>query len=265
MYFRTSLLKVVFYQGKFIMNNIYTICFDGLHNNGKGTQISLLSKQLKDLGVSVLIRRGDGMRKGVGSEPADPFSIWWQENIARMRATGFEGPESMSAATEASNRLNAEISVAKNYFMPHLMKEEGTSTGVILLDRGPISRLFVKRRENPESDFNSIKHFNNCSGRHEIIMPDKIFLLHAPLSVLISRNSDRTSEKSKFNETVLTKYYSDFENVINDLPPEIAQRTLQVDSSTSIEDVNKVVVSQLKEMNIFASIEGQNVHGAERR
>jgi len=80
------------------MQRIFTVCFDGLHNNGKTTQLILLSHQLNKMGIPTLTRRGDGMRKGLGNEATDPESRWWQENIARMRATGFEGPESMAAA-----------------------------------------------------------------------------------------------------------------------------------------------------------------------
>ena len=223
------------------MNNISIVSFDGLHNNGKTTHISLLSEYLKRNNVSVLVRRGDGMRKGEGKEINDPYSEWWKENIGRMRATGFEGHESMAAATEASNRLNGELYVAKNYFMPHLIKSEGTKSGVILLDRGPISRLFVKRREEPNADLNSIATFDNLSGRHEILLPDQIFLFHAPLDILISRNLDRESEKSKFNETVLTKYYDDFERVIANLPDELSKRTERIDSTLPIFEISQLV------------------------
>lgn len=247
------------------MQNIFVISFDGLHNNGKSTQICVLSKQLKDSGISTLIRRGDGMRKGSGSEDGDPESSWWKENITRMRATGFEGPESMAAAAEASNRLNAEIFVARKYCMPHLMQNEGSDTGLILLDRGPISRLFVKRREEPNAGFDSIRFFANRSGRYEILLPDQIFLLHAPLDILISRNCDRTSEKSKFNETVLTKYYADFERTMANLPSEISQRTILIDSTQSITKINKFVRCRISELTGKSIVEGNFLGSPERR
>ncbi len=246
------------------MQNIFIVSFDGLHNNGKGTQIALLSKQLNDSGISTLIRRGDGMRKGTGSEDTDPESSWWKENIARMRATGFEGPESMAAATEASNRLNAEIFVAKNYYMPHLIQKEGRDTGVILLDRGPISRLFVKRREEPKADLDSIRFFENRSGRHEILLPDQIFLLHAPLDVLIGRNSDRTSEKSKFNETILTKYYGDFERTMAALPTELSERTICMDSTKPILEINSFIRARVSKLTGKSIVEGNHSANPER-
>ena len=141
------------------MKEICIINFDGLHGSGKGTQILLLEEQLKNSDVSVLVRRGDGMRSGTGEEVSDPYSLWWQQNILRMRQTGIEGSESMAAATESSNRLNAELYLARKYFLPNLMRSEGNSHGAIILDRGPISRLFVKMREDGEADFDSIKFF----------------------------------------------------------------------------------------------------------
>lgn len=247
------------------MQNIFIVSFDGLHNNGKGTQIALLSKQLNDCGISTLIRRGDGMRKGLGDEDTDPESLWWKENIVRMRATGFEGSESMAAATEASNRLNAEIFVARNYYMPHLMKAEGRDTGIILLDRGPVSRLFVKRREEPNADFDSIRFFVNKAGKHEILLPDQIFLFHAPLGVLIGRNSDKTSEKSKFNATVLTKYYSDFEYTMTTLPAELSERTICIDSTKSILEINSFVRDRVSELTGKSIAEGNFSENPERR
>lgn len=239
------------------MNNIFIISFDGLHNNGKTTQIALLADELKRNNISVLIRRGDGMRKGEGREINDPVSEWWKENIARMRATGFEGPASMAAATEASNRLNSELYVAKNYFMPHMIKDEKSKAGVILLDRGPISRIFVKRREDPTAGLDSIDIFENLSGKHAILLPDKIFLFHAPLDILIARNCDRTSEKSKFNETVLSKYYGDFENVVSNLPDELRARTMQIDSTKSIDEIGQIVRASTLGLIESRTIEGR--------
>ena len=253
-----------FYIVKNNMQNIFIVSFDGLHNNGKGTQITLLSKQLNNSGISTLIRRGDGMRKGIASEAADPESAWWKENISRMRATGFEGHDSMSAATEASNRLNAELFTARYYFMPHLMQSEGRDTGVILLDRGPISRLFVKRREDPEADFETIRFFQNRSGRHEILLPDQIFLLHAPLGVLIGRNTDRTSEKTKFNEIVLTRYYSDFEHTIATLPKLLSDRTTLINSTQSISEINQFARWKVSELIGKKLVEGNSIGSPER-
>jgi thymidylate kinase len=216
------------------------------------------------MGIPTLTRRGDGMRKGLGNEATDPESRWWQENIARMRATGFEGPESMAAATESANRLQRELFVAKNYFMPRLLEKEGKDSGVILLDRGLISRLFVKRREMPEADLESVRDFESSRGKREVIMPDLIFLFHAPLETLLARNLKRdTSGKAAFNETVLTRYYGDFEAIIANLPEEIKKRTVNIDSRQTIEEINRLTTDRVLGL-VNHGKEGQFLTGVER-
>jgi len=229
---------------------------DGLHNNGKSTQLDLLHGYLNEIGVPTLVRRGDGMRRGEDEDLNDPPSVWWQENIARLRATGFEGNASMRAAEEAANRLNREILVARNYFMPQLLAREGKDRGVILLDRGHISRLFVKRREDTEAGFADIGSFE-MSGRRikEVLIPDINFLFHAPLEVLLERNEhrDTTTEKKNFNRTVLTRYYNDFETTIASLPSELQKGLIRIDATKPIEEIHRLIVEHT--MNL---IEGGN-------
>lgn len=235
---------------------IYLIGMDGLHNNGKSTQLGLLHNYLNDRGIPTLVRRGDGMRKGRGEELNDPLSTWWQENITRLRATGFEGDASMRAAEEAANRLNREILVARDYFMLQLLAKEGKDKGVILLDRGHISRLFVKRRENDGAGFAEVNSFETSGGRkREVLVPDINFLFHAPLGVLLERNEhrDTTPDKKEFNRTVLTRYYEDFETTIATLPMELQRGLIRIDATKPIDEVHEVIVEHT--MNL---IEGGN-------
>jgi len=235
---------------------IYLVGMDGLHNNGKSTQLGLLHNYLNDRGIPTLVRRGDGMRKGRGEELNDPFSTWWQENITRLRATGFEGNASMRAAEEAANRLNREILAARDYFMTQLLAKEGKDKGVILLDRGHISRLFVKRRENDGAGFAEVNSFETSGGRkQEVLVPDINFLFHAPLGVLLERNEhrDTTPDKKEFNRTVLTRYYEDFETTIATLPTELQRGLIRIDATKPIDEVHEVIVEHT--MNL---IEGGN-------
>ena len=217
---------------------------DGLHNNGKSTQIALLYKYLTEKGIPVLVRRGDGMRSGVGKDLNDSISIWWQENITRLRATGFEGESSMNAAEEAANRLNREIRVAKEYFMPKLLEAWKKDIGVILLDRGHISRLFVKRREDKEADFESIKFFKGSGNQQEVLIPDITFLFHTSLEVLLDRNDQRetSSDKKDFNRTVLLRYYDDFEDNISRLPDVFCRGLVRIDATKPVEEIHKIIV-----------------------
>lgn len=251
------------------MKNVYVVCADGLHNNGKTTQLALLSERLEQQGIPTLIRRGDGMRKGEGREVTDPESKWWQENIARMRATGFEGPASMKASEESANRLNRELYVCKHYILPQRMQREGRNTGVILLDRGSISRLFVARRENPNAQLEDVRYFTSNNGRQEIVMPDLIFLMHAPLDVLQSRNDgrDKLSGKQAFNDTVLTKFYGDFDSLITNLPIELQQRTVVIDSRNPLQEIHEIMYERTIGLIEASrqSVEGQVANSPERR
>ncbi|MEK7550470.1 MAG: hypothetical protein AAB535_01685 [Patescibacteria group bacterium] len=116
-----------------------------------------------------------------------------------------------------------------------------------------------------DNDLDSIRFFENRSGKHEILLPDQIFLLHAPLDVLIGRNSDRTSEKSKFNETVLTRYYGDFEHTMATLPVELSEKTICVDSTKSILEVNISVRARVSELTGKTIVEGNFSDNPERR
>lgn len=166
--------------------------------------------------------------------------------------------------TEAANRLQRELFVAKNYFMPKLLEKEGKNTGVILLDRGLISRLFVKRREEPQADLESIRYFEGVKGRQEVVIPNLIFLFHAPLETLLARNLERDSSgKAVFNETVLTRYYGDFEATIANLPEEIKRRTVNIDSRQTIEEINRQISGRVLGL-INHGKEGQFASSIER-
>lgn len=118
------------------MAKIYVIGVDGLHNNGKTTQLRLLNENLEKLGIFTIIRRGDGSRKGEGKDEFDAHSDWWLENRPRIMAAGFEGRASQDAATEASDRLNRELALTKNWWMKKELQKNGLDKGVILQDRG---------------------------------------------------------------------------------------------------------------------------------
>lgn len=251
------------------MSKIFVIGVDGLHNNGKTTQLGLLKENLEQRGSFTLIRRGDGSRKGFGEDEFDPVSGWWQENRPRILTTGFEGKASHDAAAEASNRLNRELYLIKNWWMPRELKKRGQETGVILLDRGLISRLFVYRRYRPQAEFEDVKYFSTRGKQREAVIPNIIFLLHAPLGILMARNVERQGEDSKqaFNETILKSYYDDFAQYIGRLPEEIRSRTIVIDSSKTIPEIQQELLENT--LRIIAErefrIEGNSVLRKERK
>lgn len=251
------------------MSKIFVIGIDGLNNSGKTTQLKRLKENLEARGIYTIIRRGDGSRKGDGKEEFDAYSTWWLENRPRIMAAGFEGKASFDAATEASDRLNRELFLTKNWWIERELKKRGLKQGVILQERGLISRLFVYRRWEPQAGFEEVKYFSNRGRREDVVLPDAIFLLHSSLDVLMSRNPSRVDgiPKQTFNETVLGNYYADFESHMAALPKEIRTRTIVVDSSGTIEQVGERLLEATLQLiqQSRSGIEGNISLGAERK
>lgn len=153
--------------------------------------------------------------------------------------------------------------------MPRELKKKGQETGVILLDRGLISRLFVYRRYRPQAESEDVKYFSTRGKQHEAVIPSVIFLLHAPLDILIARNVERQEGDSKqaFNKTILENYYDDFERYIRRLPEEIKSRTIVIDSSKTIPEIQQELLEstlRVIEGREFR-IEGDSIFRKERK
>lgn len=227
---------------------IHTVSLDGLNNNGKTTQISHLKEELGDRDVPVVVRRGDGSRKGTGSSESDPISTWWQENHASINSAGFEGAEADAAARRASRRLMHELFDLKTKDYPVMLQAQNKNKGVILLDRGPVSRLFVARRYNPDVTLEGAYELDD-DIQLEDVMPDNVLVLHAPKEVLITRNPTRKegSAKQDFNSRIINQYYDAFERVLDNLPPQLAERTTIIDSSPATTEVGRIALAQVVE------------------
>ena len=219
---------------------IDVICFDGLHNVGKSTQIELAKRQLGSMGIHSLIRRGDGSRKGLGIVEEDPISEWWQDNYQDIVDTGVEGHKAELAAQMASRRLGQELLHLCNIEYPKLLDEYHIDRGVVLLNRGPISRLFVSRRLKSDS----VPKLYEGDPSYQIA-PDHIFVLHADKETLIKRNETRLEggqQKRDFNANIINKYHNDFSNTLDALPEELAEITTIVDASPDIQSIHFMIM-----------------------
>ncbi len=223
---------------------VSVVSLDGLNNNGKTTQVRYLQNELVARGVSVIVRRGDGSRKGTGSSESDPVSEWWQENFKRINAAGLEGPEAEAAAAFASQRLLHELYELKTKEYPTELEAGNKDKGVVLLDRGPISRLFVARRYDPEVTFEDAFGLEDNLQLEEVI-PDDVLVLHTSKETLLARNDARQEGQAKrdFNRYIISRYYETFERVLDDLPPLLAERTTIIDSGMPIEEVGRAALS----------------------
>lgn len=222
---------------------------DGLNNTGKTTQLNLLRPRLEGLGIFTAVKKGDGSRKGLGLHDHDPLSAWWQRHRQESLAAGTEGGRAERLAAIASQKLLSELVYFKKYDFPGMLSLRGLKRGVVLLDRGHISRLFVSRRFNPDITFTEAIGIEE-SPRLTESLPDRISILHADRATLLSRTEyrDDDTEKKHFNDDVIDRYYDDFEATIFSLPPVLAQRTAIVDATQTIEEVNHSILNSIQEM-----------------
>lgn len=194
---------------------LITIGFDGLHRSGKGTQILLLHRWLKANNCQVVIRRGDGTRKGTGKELQDPFSEWWMKNYDFLhKIDELPSEHKIKRINIASQRLNREIQVA----ISRCFRASSSAIGVLILDRTFVSRLFVLRQylETPILE-NALFVENERTRRMEkLLIPDITFILRARQDTLVSRCNRNAVSDSKHNFRLrnIQENYSLFEDIL---------------------------------------------------
>lgn len=227
---------------------ISVVSLDGLNNNGKTTQVEYLQRELVGRDIPTIVRRGDGSRKGTGLSESDPVSDWWQENYKLINSAGLEGPEAEAAARMASNRLMQELWDLKTDEYPRELKARGEEQGVILLDRGPVSRLFVARRYNPDATFNDAFQMGEDLSPEDIL-PDEILVLHTTKEKLLARNLAREdgAPKQEFNGYIIGRYYDAFERVLDNMPPQLSERMTIIDSGFPVQEVGATALALVME------------------
>lgn len=217
---------------------------DGLNNNGKSTQLRFIKQELIARGIPAVIRKGDGSRKGRGLEEVDPYSEWWQTNHDRIKSIGLDEARAYDAATIANRQLMREVLDLKRHDFPEVLQEQGADKGAILLDRGPISRMFVSRRYKPDVTFAEAMGIEEDPAFTGAI-PERIVVLHAAKHVLLERNESRQEggiEKRAFNRQIISDYYDDFSRLLSNLPPELEERTTILDSDGPVQEVGNTAL-----------------------
>jgi thymidylate kinase len=225
------------------------ISIDGLHNVGKSTQIDLVKRQLGGLGIYSAVMRGDGSRKGLGLTEEDPFSDWWQLKRKEITQVATENFKAEELARETSRKLGRELLDFCQIDCPKKLKEMKTERGVILLNRGPLSRLFVAQRFEKNVSIDSALGYDEDDSLREIL-PDHIFVLQTDKEEILSRNETRIEggqQKRDFNASIIKNYYDDFMFTINNLPKELEKITTIIDASPNIQDLNLIVIKLLLE------------------
>lgn len=222
---------------------------DGLNNTGKTTQLNLLRSRLAAAGITGAVRKGDGSRKGLGLQDYDPESSWWKQHRLEATSAGTDGERAKLLATIASRKLLIELVEFKHNEFPEILALNGANRGVILLDRGHVSRLFVSRRFDRSVALDEAIGITDSPELSESY-PDKINILHATKEALLLRTvyRDDGMDKKQFNDDLITKYYDDFQDTIYNLPQPLKEITSILDASQSIEDVNAQLLHSIEEM-----------------
>lgn len=225
---------------------IYSL--DGLNSTGKSTQLQLLKHELAKQGIISAIRRGDGARKGTGDSEADPSSSWWVYNHPLIAAAGINGPESFRMATLASRRLMDELVQFSIKEFPDMMSKNSASRGVILLDRGPVSRMFVARRYQPNISFAEAMGIVE-NPIYTNVIPKRIAVLNTDIDTINARNATRHDGEAKkiFNNNLVNTRFDEFRSLLDNLPDDLKQITKVVDASPPPEITTEVLLYDLME------------------
>ena len=208
------------------MKDVKIISLDGLNRSGKGTQLSMLKKNLESEAFSVKTIRGDGSREGVGNpEYHDPYSPWWK----RWQDNKQKTPQDWDNAYLV---LNKELEEEVSHF------GQANKAGFILLDRCYISRWFVERQREGSIPFEDVID-------RTYVFPHKYFILEAPKDVLLSRQNDDNPKKAKFRRQIVNQWYDLWVDTINKVEERFNDKMVRLDATQSKEDINKQILQNI--------------------
>lgn len=226
---------------------ILSVAFEGSHRAGKGTQIELLTKELESVGIPYLVVHGAGSRPNKGMNLGDPVSDWWTKTNAELKTV--KGATDLEKWNQASDRLAREVIVFRERILRKIAEEKGSDCAVLLLDRSLISRAMLNDpiQESPAEECKTADISTAPAGAPKTIkmmVPDLIFNLVADIPVLLSR-LDKTDPKYEFRKKNIEEkspYYFKGKAL---LPVSIRDRVIQVDASSSPEQIHQEIMAQL--------------------
>jgi len=200
------------------MQPIFIVGLDGLHRAGKATQINLLKTFLSKKEIPSLTIRGDGTRKGIGTEAYDFESEWWQAHYSSFFDYTISLEEQLYLINLASQRMSRENRCLKERYFSRRIQQANKNKGVILMDRTFISHFFVMRQFYPSiSVSDSLKSINPKNSRviYQII-PDVAFVLDVSKEELLRRceSSLDQQDKKEFRKNNILNKYSFFKNAL---------------------------------------------------
>lgn len=221
--------------------------FDGMHRAGKGTQVMLLSRYLAQNSIPYCVARGDGTRRGIGSEPYDYKSAWWTSKYPTFFKADKSPQEEADIINETFQRLNRESTYLRDRFLPSI---SGSKVGVLVMDRTFLSRLSVMRQFYPKISIEeALKAINPKNGiAVRPLIPDVTIVLDVPKEELIHRcvNSTDQPDKLGFRMNNIMDKYEMFRKVVKEVSDLSGLGVVVINGDDTKERVHEAVMSTLK-------------------
>ncbi len=216
---------------------VVTIGIDGLNRSGKGTQLNLLRHYFEDRGIHAVIVRGDGSREGKGFSEGDPKNEWWQGFRQRLSETQ-TAAQHFACWNDAANVLATELLEWREQLLPTQIKAAGATYSVLLLDRSLLSRLLLVFDERRVLDLETLYSgtYQDAPITWRRVAPDIILTLAANQDTLLSR-LEKDDPKYDFRRRMICDKHNLFEEVMGNLPTEIAQITRVIEANATIDTV----------------------------
>jgi|CXWL01.1.fsa_nt_gi thymidylate kinase len=230
-------------------NKIYSIAFEGIHRVGKGSQIKLLKERLTQIGIPCISIKGEGYRSGSGLSSQDPKSDFWNNLSKQLKDQG-----DLQLWDEASRRLARELIVWRDRILAGKIDKSLAPFGVLLIDRSLISKAILKHLQSGESTnkiFSSEDLYPTLIQKHkqitvDMVLPDIIIELIAPKEVLLAR-LDVKDQDYDFRKHNIENNYELYLNAKQNLPLEVQERIVTIDSIEAPEQVYSKIIEAIKD------------------
>lgn len=224
---------------------VVTIGLDGPNRVGKGTQCQMLNDWFDSHNLSSLIVRGAGSRTGLGNQPGDPISPWWQE-VNQWLRTPQATPQDWDIT---SARLARELIVWRDRVLPNCAKQMDSPIAILIIDRTLISRTMTLRARQATEIANNLYPAKAFGRRRpitaEMVCPDIIFNLTAPVSYLLARLSP-SDPKYAFRKNLIDSTAAWFFDAADYIPVQLQKRVVHVDGSMPVDTVFQEIKSALQ-------------------
>ncbi len=224
------------------MNNslIRTVWFEGEHNSGKWSQISLLRELLDNLNIPSCVVRGALYRPGIGKcdyqwmmDPENSYrkNIMQEYNSIENMTT----EEKIAFELQNADRLNRELIVFLERYVPNYLKSHTPEQYRVIFDRTLLSSYYRFKRYNYTPDLSAHK-----------IPIETTFFLDVAQETLLQRNTDRNERNPSLHrarENNIAHNYGLWQQVMAEHPE---KRIITLDGNKKKEELFEEIKNSLQ-------------------